>query len=770
MFLRASRVIIGGRWLSVVLWFVVAVVLVQAAPDLQVEANTSQQEARARSSLEAFQAGELIAKKFPQIRKVANNQVTITVFRESGLTAGDEAYVRSLEQFLATRKSAIRLDSTASPYSAPENAGTLISQDRKAALVALNLDMAYATEDNNAWLEQTKEIMPRIRGYLSGDAAGRDGAPAAPPGLDVHLTGGNAIWSDAITLQEESLSRTLVMTLVFILVVLLIIYRSPIAAIFPLIGVGLALTIAQGVLGFAADAGLEVSPNALVFLIIVLFGLGTDHSLLMFSRFRDSLLHGAQKREALRTAIGYGGEAIFASVCAVIVAFGGMAFAQDVNFKGIGPALAIAVLIEFLVIMTFIPAAMAILGEKVFWPFAPSKVRARRLRKGETGDTARHGFWDRIASSVTRRPTRFIVVTIVALLPFIGLVHGFRFDNNELRALLPASTDSYRGLTVLRENFGAAAGAENAVSIIIESRQGGLGQEQLASVAKLGSDLEALPGVGRVTAPTPETASRFVSSDGTTVTMSAELSYDPYSEKALDTIDDIRRTLRESLRGTSLADAHTYVGGVTAEVRDNLETQKRDSLVIALVVLVGIFLILAVLLRSLVAPIYLVATIVLTYAATMGLTVALFQYVLGYGGLWIDAPIAAFVILVALGIDYSIFLMTRVKEEYRTLGRSNTEAVRNALARTGSVITSCGIILAGTFTPLLFSGITSYLEMGFAIVVGLLLDTFVIRTLLVPSIAVKVGRRNWWPGDRNQDVVAAAPDPDESREPLPAAR
>ncbi|MET8122922.1 MMPL family transporter [Micromonospora sp. NPDC005291] len=769
MFLKASRAIVAGRWVSVVLWVLLAIVLVQFAPNLQEEANTSQQQARSQSRLEAFQAGELIAEKFPQVQEVANNQVTVTAFRDSGLTAADEAYLRSLEQFLATRKADIRLRETASPYSDPQNAATLISADRRAALMSLNLDMAYATEDNNAWLAQTKEIMPRIRGYLSGDAAERGGAPAAPVGLDLHLTGGNAVWGDAITLQEESLNRTLVMTLVFILAVLLIIYRSPIAAILPLISVGLALTISQAVLGFAADAGLSVSPNALVFLIIVLFGLGTDHSLLMFSRFRDSLLDGMGKQEALRGAIGYGGEAIFASICAVIVAFGGMAFAQDVNFKGIGPALAIAVFIEFLVIMTLIPAAMAIFGEKVFWPFAPSKVRARRLRAGGGAVIAKPGVFDRIASAVTRRPTRFIVVTVMVLLPFLGLLTGFRFDNNELRALLPTSTDSYQGLTVLRENFGEAAGAENAVSIVVESRPGGWGQPQLATVAELGRDLEALPGVSRVTVPTQETAAASVSADGTTVALSAELNHDPYSEQALDTVTDIRSALRESLRGTDLGEARTYVGGVTAEVRDNLETQKRDSVVIALVVLLGIFLVLAVLLRSLVAPIYMVATIVLAYAATMSLTVAFFQYVLGYEGLWIDAPIAAFVILVALGIDYSIFLMTRVKEEYHAHGRPNTEAVRNALARTGSVITSCGIILAGTFTPLLFSGIKSYLEMGFAIVVGLLLDTFVIRTLLVPAIAVKVGPRNWWPG-RRRDVLVETPDQDESREPAPAHR
>ncbi|SCE78130.1 MMPL family transporter [Micromonospora mirobrigensis] len=744
MFLKASRAIIAGRWLSVVFWIILAAVLVQVAPNLQEEANTSQQESRSRSSLEAFKASELIAEKFPDVQEVMNNQVTVTLFRDSGLTTADQEYGKALEQFLSTRRDDIRLESTVSPFSDPQNGRALLSTDGKAALVELNLDMTYATDDNNEWLNQTKEVIPRIRNHLSADTAERDGAPAAPAGLDVHLTGGNAIWGDVITLQEESLNRTLVMTLVFILVVLLVIYRSPVAAIFPLISVVLALTISQGVLGIAADAGLPVSPNALVFLIIVLFGLGTDHSLLMFSRFRDNLLDGRDKLDALRSAVTNGGEAIFSSACAVIVAFGAMFFATDANFKGIGPPLAIAVAIEFLVIMTLIPAAMAILGEKVFWPFQPAKVRAKRLRQGADGRAARVGIWERIAGAVTSRPNRFIAITLIALIPFIGLLAGFRFDNNELRALLPTSTDSYQGLTVQREHYGEAAGAENAVSIIIESERPGWDDARLATLRKVGGDLDALPGVSSVTTPDRSTGPGF-SADGTSVSLSAMLADDPYSQRAMDTVTEMRETLRQSLRGTDLAGSTAYVGGVTAEVRDNLATQKRDFLLIATVVLIGILLILALLLRSLVAPLYMAATIVVAYAATMGLTVATFQYGFGYSGLWIDAPVAAFVILVALGIDYSIFLMTRVKEEYRNGRQPTREAVRKALASTGSVITSCGIILAGTFTPLLFSGIKSYVEMGFAIVVGLLLDTFVIRTLLVPAIAVKVGERNWWP-------------------------
>lgn len=752
---------LAGRWLSLAFWIILAVGLVQIAPNLQEEANTSQQEARSRSTLESFRAGELIAEKFPDVQEAMNNQVTVTFYRASGLTSEDEAYGKALEDFLTARRESIRLKSSASPFSDPRGSGNLLSEDGTAALLTLDLDMEYASRDSNKWLSQTKEVIPRIRGYLSSDENGRDGAPAAPDGLSVHLTGNNAIWGDVFTLQEKSLSQTLVMTLVFILVVLLIVYRSPIAALFPLISVVLALTISQGVLGIAADAGLSVSPNALVFLIVVLFGIGTDHSLLMFSRFRDNLLAGKDKMEAARSAVANGGEAILASVCAVVVAFGCMVFARDANLKGIGPPLAIAVFLEFLVVMTLIPAFIAILGEKVFWPFLPSRVRARRTRR-EDAAAARAGLWERIAAAVTGRPNWFIAVTIVALLPLVGLVSGFRLDNNELRALLPTSTDSYKGLTVLREHFGPGVGAENTVAIVVESGTSRWDSGALRTIDGVSRDIDELPGVSGVTTATKP------SGDGTSVILNATLSDDPYSEAAVDTIADIRATLRDSLAGTELAGSNTYVGGVTAEVKDNRDTQQNDFIFIVVVVLCGIFIILALLLRSVVAPLYMTGTIVLAFAATTGLTFATFKYGLGYSGVFFDTPVVSFIILVALGIDYSIFLITRVKEEYRTHQLSTATAVRNALAHTGSVITSCGIILAGTFTPLLFSGIKTYVEMGFAVVVGLLLDTFVIRTLLVPAIAVRVGELNWWPRRPRRVTNGVRTSPEESPECLPA--
>ena len=223
------------------------------------------------------------------------------------------------------------------------------------------------------------------------------------------------------------------------------------------------------------------------------------------------------------------------------------------------------------------------------------------------------------------------------------------------------------------------------------------------------------------------------------------LTSDPYSDGSLETVTRIRSALDKGLSSGELQGTTAYAGGVSAEVKDNLETQRKDFVLIIIIVLASLLLILMLLLRSVVAPLYMVGTIALSFAATMGLTFAVFKYGFGNDGLWIDSPVVGFVILVALGVDYSIFLMTRVKEEHSVTGRSTKESVQVALARTGSVITSCGLIMAGTFIPLMLSGVRTYVEMGFAIVFGLLLDTFVIRTLLLPAIAVRLGERNWWP-------------------------
>ncbi|WP_369435934.1 MMPL family transporter [Lysinibacillus fusiformis] len=235
-----------------------------------------------------------------------------------------------------------------------------------------------------------------------------------------------------------------------------------------------------------------------------------------------------------------------------------------------------------------------------------------------------------------------------------------------------------------------------------------------------------------------------IANNGNSVIINVEMDYGPYTNEAIDTISEIRETIKFTLNNTDLHDATALVGGVTAGIKDLLDTQRNDFIFIIIIVIGAIYIILALLMRSLVSPIYMVGTIVLSFATTMGITYAIFKYAFGYEGLVSTVPIYGFVILIALGVDYNIFLMSRIRYEFES-GKTTKEAIRDGLSVTGSIITSCGIIMAGTFAAFLVSPMKTFLELGVAIVVGLILDTFIIRTLLVPSIAIKVGELNWWP-------------------------
>lgn len=826
MLLKITRIVMSGRWLFLVLWIGVAVGITFVAPNLSDEANKSQQTANVQADDEASKASNLIAQEFPQNQKVTNDSVTVTLYRKGGLTEADSNYGNALEQFLNTKRDAIKLKSVTSPFSNPQLSTLLISKDKQAALMSLDLNITASTDNSAKWLVEINKIIPQVRNYLSLQSSQRAGAPARPAGLQVHLTGGNAVYQEVIKVQSDSLSLTLIMTIVFILVVLLIIYRSPIAAVFPLISVVLALVISQGVIAFAAKAGLSVTPAITEFLVVLLFGAGTDYCLLIVSRFRENLLNGHDKKEALLIAVPNAGEAIVSSACAVIIAFICMGFAKSFVFRALGPGIAIAVFIELVVIMTLIPAIISVLGEKIFWPFLPSKARARRLRREREGYKARTvrfaifslsavislgkegeehktntSVWENIAVAVTTKPMRYILCTLVVLVPFIVVLQTFNYDNDELAAALPKSTDSAQGLDVIANHFGQGAGSGNAVTIIVKSNEDIWSSQNLRTIEQLCQNLDKIKGVSQTTTATrplgqkltlqtlqeeaqlfapadgssqaPNVSNlpnandfsifalpgdvlqqypalkpymqQYISNDGHGILLNVTLKYAPYSNDAIATIADIRNAVKFTLQGTDLKNATAYAGGVTAQVKDVLDTQRNDFVFIVIAVLSAIYVILALLLGSLVAPLYMVGSIVLSFASTMGIVFVIFKYGFGYVGVLSTTPIYGFVILVALGVDYNIFLMARIKEEHYAHKKSTNTAVVNGLATTGSIITSCGIIMAGTFSAFLLSPIKTFLEMGFAIVLGLILDTFVIRTLLVPAIVMKVGELNWWP-------------------------
>jgi RND superfamily putative drug exporter len=622
--------------------------------------------------------------------------------------------------------------------------------------------------DDSAW---SKEVSATVGGLRTAIASGGPGAK--PAGLSAHVSGEAAFSTDEHAMVNASMDLITKITVVVILLVLVLLFRSPVTPLVPLSVIGLSFLIARSAIAFLSLAGYAVSAYTETFLIAVLFGAGTDYCLLIISRYREELHRGLEAPAALSTAMSASIGAILSSGGTVIIGFLCMGLASFGLFNATGPAVAIGVAIALMMVATLTPAIIGLLGPKVFWPLHPEKSRRT--------DDSRSRRWDRLAALVTRRPRRILLLSLAGFLPFLVAL-GFSQRSFDQLSELPVSADSMRGFGYMKESFGQ--GEVLPLRLVLETERDLWNPKSQQAVEKAVAALRADPGVAAVRAATrpdgrrldqlmdppgdpsqplnlpkmviannPElkaAMSVYLSSDGHHGYLDVVLRVSPYSAASLDLTARLEETTRRALAGGWLEGATVRAGGATAMFRDVREITATDFVLVVGSVFVGVFVVLALLLRSLIAPVYLLLTILLSYASTMGITTLLFQGILGYPGVNWAVPFFAFVVLVALGVDYNIFLMSRVREEYRP--GDTTGAVARALAQTGRIITSCGIIMAGTFSAMMVSPVRSIIEVGFATVVGLLIDTFIIRSLIVGAVAVLVGERNWWPG-RRQPII-----------------
>ncbi len=507
------------------------------------------------------------------------------------------------------------------------------------------------------------------------------------------------------------------------LVLLIAIYRSPIFWLIPLFSVILAEVTSRGMGYLLAEAGVTVTGQSGGILPVLVFGAGTDYALLLVSRYREELRRREDKHEAVRVAMRKAGPAIVASAATVMAALLTLTLAEVTGTSGLGPIGALGVGLAMVSMMTILPALLAITGRRAFWPFVP--------QVGSEGTDETHGVWSRVAAWVGRGPRRvWIGTTLLLVVLCLGLTqlnsdltsgNGFRDD-----------VESVEGQRLVEESF--PAGANSPTNIVVPE----------------GADLEA---VRTAVAGAPGVASMSPRDErGPTGTkLEATLDRDPLSTAAFDLIPGIRKAAHGASNDEAL------VGGPTAEEFDLRESAARDNRVIVPIALVVVFLILAALLRALVAPLVLIATVVLSYGAALGIATFFFENVFDFPGIDPTLPLFAFIFLVALGIDYNIFLMARVREE--TLAHGTREGTIRGLAVTGTVITSAGIVLAGTFSALAVLPLVTLTEIGFTIAIGVLIDTFLVRTLLVPAVVLEIGDRVWWPSALAQRGASAAAAP-----------
>ncbi len=559
----------------------------------------------------------------------------------------------------------------------------------------------------------TALLIPRIRateGKTLEAAAkalrGRLDRPVA--GLRVRVTGPAGFSADAIKVFGSINGTLLLATALLVLVLLIAIYRSPIFWLIPFFCVMTAEAMSRG-LGYAiAKAGVTVNGQSAGILGVLVFGAGTDYALLLVARYREELRRHDDKHEAMRVALRSAGPAIVASGLTVIAALLCLTLAEVNGISGLGPIGAMGVALAMVAMLTILPALLVICGRRAFWPFVP--------HVGDAGADETHGLWRRVGERVAARPARvgvgvslLLVVFCLGLTQFnTGLTQGSQFRGE---------VESVQGQKLLAAHF--PAGASATTDVVVPRG------ERAPAVARA---LAASPGVAAV-----QPVERGTPGVHLIVTLDA----DPYSQAGFDRID----RLRQQARATGGPDV--LVGGGTAIERDLRRSSSRDSRVIPPIVLAVVLLILMALLRAVVGPLVLVATVVLSYGATLGLSAAVFKWVFGFPGSDPSLPLFAFIFLVALGVDYNIFLMARVREE--TLARGTQQGMLRSIAVTGAVITSAGVVLAGTFSTLAVLPLVPLTEIGFAIALGVLLDTFLVRSVLVPALGFLLDRRMWWP-------------------------
>jgi len=556
-------------------------------------------------------------------------------------------------------------------------------------------------------------------------------------GLSAYLTGPAGLLADLIAAFEGIDSTLLLVTGAVVIVILLLVYRSPVLWIFPLLSVGFGYALAGGLVYLLANKDvLTLNGQSQGILTVLVFGAGTDYALLIIARYREELRRHEDKYDAMRAALRGAGPAILASGVTVILGLLCLLFSDLSSNKSLGPVAALGIAATMAAMLTLLPALLALAGRRAFWPFVP--------RYGSEATEAQ-GFWGRVARFVGRHARAVAVVVVLVLVGLSLGIGQLRVSGLSQSESFTTTQESVTGQRALERHFPAGVGSP----AVIVAREAAA--DQVLSVVKQTpgvSDAAFLSaGGGGGGEPSGSGAPRV---EGGLVQIDATLASAPDSRAADDTV----RQLRSAVHAIPGADAK--VGGFSAINLDVSDASKRDRVVIIPIVLAVILVVLAVLLRALVAPLLLIVTVVLSFAATLGVCALVFNHVFHFAGADTAFPLFAFVFLVALGIDYNIFLMTRVREE--TLHIGTRPGVLRGLAVTGGVITSAGVVLAATFSVLGVLPLVFLAEIGFAVAFGVLLDTIVVRSLLVPALVYEVGRPVWWP---SRLARRDEPDPEE---------
>jgi putative drug exporter of the RND superfamily len=733
---RLARFAIRFRWAIIAGWVIAGVLCIALLPALSTAVNTDNS-----SFLPASAPSEHALTLAAPFQPVGDTSGTLVVLGQAKLTSSDQSAITSLENKIAKDDHVVSVSDQG------------LSEDGKAdkAQVVFNV------------LTSSTKAAPTVAAVRS--TISHAGLPA---GLSGYLTGQLPSAVDNQNSQASAQKLTENLSILVILVMLIIVFRAAIAPLVTLLPAIWVLEISGRVIAEMSTAGLQVSTITETMLTVLLLGAGTDYGLFLIMRVREEMARGATPHAAIERAGRYVGESITFSGGTVIVALLCLVLASFGLYSGLGPALALGVAIMLVAALTLIPALLAVFGRATFWP------RPVRLAK-------REGLWARVADVVIAHPAVTLVIGVLFLAALGTAATGYVSSGFGGTTTGPPGSQSANGTNVINNHYPPAVANPTSVLLVyptsvwknltpVQDAENDLAKKSVfasvtglfdangtaVSVQQLNSLYAQLGPPGKLPATEPagtgvsaqqyaayRATSQFVSPNGQTVQFYTALTAgSPASTAALNAVPSIRTAVTSVQNATKATDSG--VSGLAPASYDVSSVSQSDLKEIVPIVIVLLALLLGILLRSVVAPLYLVATVLLSYFAALGIAVLIFQDGVGDAGLNFVLPFLLFIFLMALGEDYNILIMTRIREEAHHLPLR--EAVANAAHHTGSTVTSAGLILAATFGAAGVTGATSQIkQLGTAIALGVLLDTFLVRTLMVPAIVVLCGRYNWWP-------------------------
>ncbi|MFI5890736.1 MMPL family transporter [Actinoplanes sp. NPDC051513] len=700
MFDRWGRFVVRRAWWVIGGWLVGAFLIIGLLPSL-ADITSGDQGSFLPGKYESVQAIDLAKKAFPE---QATSTAIVVVKRSDGgpLTEADQAKAAAL----ATAIDGAHIAGIGRPLTGPQ----AVAPNKLVQLVSVPVTAALT--DAQGQLDAVKQTRDVIKANLAGT-----GLSAGVTGQVAQVVDNNDTFNTAFTVVGTA-------TFVLIIVLILIIFRSPIAALLPILVIGVVLQVSSHLIAAAGKLfGFNVDQSLQTLLLIVLYGIGTDYILFLLFRFRERLRAGADKKAAMAYAVARVGEVITSAGAVVIVAFLALLLASFGGFGSLGPGLAIAVFVMLVTALTLIPALVGLIGPATFWP--------SKSWKREPKGTA----FVRIGAALGRRPAVAAVSSGLVLFALASGVLLFKADY-DFAAGFPTTTESAKAAADLERGF--PQGALDPTEAYLTTRDGGpLTAAQLDQFAAAAAKVN---GVGGVQPPVK-------SADATVARFGLLLTVNPASNEAIALVHD---HLRDDLHALAPPGTKVLVGGTTAIYADINSANSRDLSVILPAAALLIAIILALLLRSIVAPIYLVAAVLLNFAATLGAAIYLFQGVAGKPGVTFQLPIVLYLFVLAIGTDYNILMIARLREEARA-GNEPRAAAALAVRHAGPSVAAAGIILAGTFAVLALAPVSFLQQIGFSVATGILLSAFVMSMFLVPSLTALIGHAAWWPGHGDVD-------------------